>query len=1130
MDSTPPFAPHVYFCDARLVGPLDAWPQTFAHIAGMGFDHVLVGAFWAASVAGFPRHVADFRRPAQSFDTRASALETFSRLAQLAKGHGLRLLLEVVPDRIARENPLRAEHPDWYVERTHDDALIDPRGTAHALDIAHANAGDEAVRDALSAWWCTHLATFADAGAAGFLIDAPHHLPADWWPGWRAALRRARPDVAVLAGVPGHARDALAQLEAAGFDAVFSSVRWWDLRAPWFADEHRLLRRIGAPIAFPDAPDGPRLADDWPDAPDDTVARAYRRALWTAAAVGTGWLVPMGFERGVTVPLMARDADAARYRAAFEHARFDLSGALADANAWRRATPVAAARGEIVQLSAPGAPATALLRGTGPLLDHDDAALLIALNPDLDAPATVDPATILPGVPGGFTRVVTQDGAHTHPPAALEPFTLAPGAYALLHAWRAPPVMTRADAARERTVLSAALAADRIAIERVEPSVDGGRFAIKRVIGEPLVVSASIFTDGHAHLAAVLQWRGDGDDTWREVPFEAEPNDRWHARVMLDQLGRHEFRVVAWRDDWASLVTDIAKKRAAGQDVTLEVREAQLLLATALKLADPADPRALKQMERLAAELKDASPDDRLALIGAPALADAFAALRYRPFVTHDATTYPVDVERRKARFSSWYEMFPRSASDDPHRHGTFDDVIAHLPRIRDMGFDVLYFPPIHPIGTSARKGRNNSLTAGPDDVGSPYAIGSPDGGHTAVHPQLGTLESFRALVDAARGHGLEIALDFAIQCSPDHPWLAAHPGWFAWRPDGSLRFAENPPKRYQDIVNPDFYAPDALPDLWLALRDAVLFWVDAGVRIFRVDNPHTKPLPFWAWMIADVRGRHPDVVFLSEAFTRPAMMYRLAKVGFSQSYTYFTWRESKRDFIDYLTELTAGPPREFFRPNFFVNTPDINPRHLQNAPRSQFVIRAALAATLAGSWGLYSGFELGESAPLPDSEEYADAEKYELRARDWSKAAHIGAEIARLNRARRDHPALQTHLGLTFVEADNDSVLVFMKATPAFDSVVVVAISLDPWHPQAANFTLDAALWRGLGLVDGEPLDALEQDAAHAETWRGHRQYVSLDPHVRPYAIWRLAPSPGAARAATPEPDPARGPSGAHA
>ncbi|WP_322021156.1 MULTISPECIES: maltotransferase domain-containing protein [unclassified Burkholderia] len=1130
MNATPPFAPHLYFCDARLVGPLDAWPDTFAHIAGMGFDHVLIGGFWAASVAGFPRHVADFHRPAATFATRVGALETFSRLAQLAHGHGLRVLLEVVPDRIARDNPLRAEHPDWYAERAHDDALIDPRCGAHELDVAHARVGDDATHDALAAWWCAHLAAFADAGAAGFLIDAPHHLPAAWWPGWRAALRRARPDVAVLAGVPGHARDALAQLEGAGFDAVFSSVRWWDLRSPWFADEHRLLRRIASPIAFPDAFDGPRLADDWHDAPDETLARAYHRALWTAAALGTGWLVPMGFERGVALPLMVRDADAARYRAAFDVARFDLSGAIADANAWRRATPLAAGRGEIAQLSAPGAAATALLRGMGPSLEHDDTALLIALNPALDADAPVDPATILPGVPGGFTQVATPAGTHTHAPVALAAFTLEPGGYALLDARRAPPATTRAGAADERAALSAALTADRIAIERVEPAVDGGRFAIKRVIGETLVVHASIFTDGHAHLAAALQWRADDEDDWREVPFVAEPNDRWHARIALERLGRHAFRVIAWRDDWASLVTDIAKKRAAGQDVTLEVREAQLLLATALKRAAPDARHAVRQMERLAADFNEASHEHRLALIGEPALADAYAALRYRPFVTHDETVYPVEVERRAARFSSWYELFPRSASNDPHRHGTFDDVIAQLPRIRDMGFDVLYFPPIHPIGTTARKGRNNTLKAGPDDVGSPYAIGSPDGGHTAVHPQLGTLASFRALIDAARAQGLEIALDFAIQCSPDHPWLAAHPGWFAWRPDGSLRYAENPPKRYQDIVNPDFYAPDALPDLWLALRDVVLFWVEAGVRIFRVDNPHTKPLPFWAWMIADVRGRHPDVVFLSEAFTRPGMMYRLAKIGFSQSYTYFTWRETKHEFIDYLTELSAGPAREFFRPNFFVNTPDINPRHLQNAPRSQFVIRAALAATLAGSWGLYSGFEIGESAPLPDSEEYADAEKYELRARDWAKAAHIGGEVARLNRARREHPALQTHLGLTFADADNDQVLVFVKATPAHDSVVAVAISLDPWHPQATNFMLDASLWRGLGLVDGEPLDALEQDAARAETWRGHRQYVSLDPHVRPYAIWRLAPSPGAARAAAPDPGGARGLSGAHA
>lgn len=1133
MDSDSTFAPHVYFCDARLVGPLDAWPALFEHVAAMGFDHVLIGAFWATSRAGFARHVADHDRPADAFAAHADALDTLARLARAARDHGLRVLLEVVPDRIARDNPLRHAHPDWYVERASDDALIDPRCAARARDLAHANLAEPQARDALSTWWFARLAALAEAGAAGVLIDAPQHLPVAWWPGWRAALRRTRPDGALLAGVPGHARHALAQLEGAGFDAVFSSMRWWDLRAPWLVDEHRLLRRVGAPIAVTDAFDGPRLADDWRGAPAERIERAYRRALWASAAVGTGWLVPMGFERGVTLPLMARDAQADRYRDAWRSAGFDLSRTLADANAWRRATPVTAARGEIAQLSAPDARATVLLRGTRASLEHDDDALLIALNPDLDADAPVDPAATLAGVPGAFTRVAPSGAAVGPDAVALAPLTLAPGACVLLNARPAAPVAVEASPARERANVTAALTADRIAIERVEPAVDGGRFAIKRVIGERLAVRAAIFSDGHAHLAAVLAWRAAGEHDWRETPFVAEANDQWCAPLPLDRLGRHEFRVIAWRDDWATLVADVAKKRAAGQDVRLELLEAQALLATAIAhadAADAADERVLADARHLEIEFDDARPEQRVALLGAARAAAVFAALRYRPFVTHDPAVYPVEVERRAARFSSWYEMFPRSASDDVQRHGTFDDVIAHLPRIRDMGFDVLYFPPIHPIGTTARKGRNNSLNAGSGDVGSPYAIGAPEGGHTAVHPQLGTLASFRALVDAAHAHGLEIALDFAVQCSPDHPWLDGHPGWFAWRPDGSLRYAENPPKRYQDIVNPDFYAPDAMPGLWLALRDVVQFWIDAGVRMFRVDNPHTKPLPFWAWLIADIRARHPDVVFLSEAFTRPSMMYRLAKLGFSQSYTYFTWRETKREFVDYLTELAAGPAREFFRPNFFVNTPDINPRHLQHASRAQFVIRAALAATLSGSWGMYAGFELGESEPLPDSEEYLDAEKYELRARDWRKPGHLADEIARLNRARRDNPALQTHLGLTFVDAANDAVLMFVKATPAYDNVIVVAISLDPWHPQAAEFTLDAALYRGLGIVDGAPLDALDLHASHAEAWHGHRQYVSLDPYVRPYAIWRVRPAPDAARvAAAQAPAPGPGRHGGH-
>ncbi len=380
----------------------------------------------------------------------------------------------------------------------------------------------------------------------------------------------------------------------------------------------------------------------------------------------------------------------------------------------------------------------------------------------------------------------------------------------------------------------------------------------------------------------------------------------------------------------------------------------------------------------------------------------AMQAVDDHPFAARHAEVR-LDVDRPQAMFASWYELFPRSASDDSSRHGTWEDVIRRLPAIRAMGFDVLYFPPIHPIGSVNRKGRNNALRAQPGDLGSPYAIGGAAGGHDALHPELGTLDEFRAMIAAAREHELEIALDFAVQCAPDHPWLQQHHDWFRWRPDGSMRYAENPPKKYEDIVNPDFYADAALPELWFALRDVIQFWVDQGIRIFRVDNPHTKPFPFWRWMIADIRDRHPDVLFLAEAFTRPKIMYRLAKLGFNQSYTYFTWRNTKQEITEYLTELNRVPVRDFFRPNFFVNTPDINPVFLQTSGRPGFLIRAALATTLSGLWGMYSGFEICEAAPLPGREEYLDSEKYEIRVRNYAAPGNIVNEITALNRIRRN-------------------------------------------------------------------------------------------------------------------------------
>jgi starch synthase (maltosyl-transferring) len=466
-----------------------------------------------------------------------------------------------------------------------------------------------------------------------------------------------------------------------------------------------------------------------------------------------------------------------------------------------------------------------------------------------------------------------------------------------------------------------------------------------------------------------------------------------------------------------------------------------------------------------------------------------------------------LDVERPQAAFGAWYELFPRSATDNPARHGTFGDVIRRLPAIRDMGFDVLYLTPIHPIGETNRKGKNNSLRAEPDDVGSPYAIGSSEDGHDAIHRELSTIEDFRRLRDAAAENGLELALDFAIQCSPDHPWLKDHPKWFNWRPDGSVRYAENPPKKYEDIVNVEFYAADAIPNLWFALRDTVLYWADEGVHIFRVDNPHTKPLPFWEWLIAEVRARHADVIFLSEAFTRPKMMYRLAKVGFSQSYTYFTWRNTKQEITDYFVELTATEVKDYFRPHLFVNTPDINPHFLQTSGRPGFLIRAALAATLSGLWGMYSGFEVCEAAALPGREEYLDSEKYEIRVRDYDAPGNIVSEISKLNRIRNSHPALQSHLGLRFYTAHNDQVILYGKPLPARDDMILVAVSLDPFHAQEA--TIEVPLWEwNLPDIASVTVQDLMRDVTTA--WHGKLQHIRLDPTDLPFAIWRITPHSG--------------------
>ncbi|MFV8605039.1 maltotransferase domain-containing protein [Ralstonia pseudosolanacearum] len=1137
------FTPAICYLHPLQQGPLDQWGGLLDRIAALGFDHVLIAPPFAVGAGGNVFVTRDHARLHAALGG-GPAHAALGRLADACRQRGLALLMDLVIDRVATDAPLRADHPGWFHCRAEHGDALDPRLPPSHLEVASFRHDDAHCAEAIGAWWMQQLRAWTALGIGGFRCEAPARLPAARWHPLIAATREAagaRP-VRFLAWTPGLDGRAVEALADAGFDATFSSLRWWDFRADWMVEEHARLAAVAPPIATVEAPFGTRYGQAFGDAM--TRERAYRRMLDVADVLGAGWLMPFGFERGALLPMQPDRGDPTDAQWIDAHAAFDLSDAVRDVNATLRAAQAAgtvAARADLRMLTGPDARMSALLRADGPDLRADDAATLLVINPDLHTGVAAQADRFLPGVAGGFTRGValdlltepagSRDEALRAKARALAEIDLPPGGVQAWRVFRSRPVRWRpivapggqraipgdADSGRAGT----AVAAPRIAIEHVAPAVDDGRFAVKRLVGDDIVVEADVLMDGHDQLAVELQWRADDDDAWQRVPMVPLGNDRWRGAFRPERLGRHAYAVAAWRDAFGTFRAELETKHAAGVEVAVELEEGAQLVAHAADHAPKDAP--VGALHQLADLLRATAPDPahRLKLLLDSATAHVMAqASHFRPFHVRSAP-YPLDVERSGAAFASWYELFPRSASGDAQRHGTFRDVARRLGAIRAMGFDVLYFPPIHPIGRTHRKGRNNSLRAEPDDPGSPYAIGATEGGHDAIHPQLGTLDDFRRLRDAARGQGLELALDFAIQCSPDHPWLRAHPGWFAWRPDGSVRYAENPPKKYEDIVNVDFYAASAKPALWLALRDVVMFWADEGVRLFRVDNPHTKPLPFWEWMIGEVRARYPDAIFLSEAFTRPKVMYRLAKVGFSQSYTYFTWRHGKQEFIDYLTELTRTPVREYFRPHFFVNTPDINPVFLQTSGRPGFLIRAALAATLSGLWGVYNGFELCEGQALPGKEEYLDAEKYQLRAWDHDRPGNIVAEIALLNRIRRANPALHSHLGVQFQPASGEGILYFSKSTPAplpthpaepadaaperfGDNTLLVAISLDPHHPQEADIELPLWQW---GLPDHGALMAENLVDGARFVWRGKRQHVRLAPE-QPFAIWRVRPA----------------------
>ncbi|WP_439815445.1 alpha-1,4-glucan--maltose-1-phosphate maltosyltransferase [Zavarzinia sp. CC-PAN008] len=629
-------------------------------------------------------------------------------------------------------------------------------------------------------------------------------------------------------------------------------------------------------------------------------------------------------------------------------------------------------------------------------------------------------------------------------------------------------------------------------IEDVWPIVDGGRHAVKRIDGDIVDVWADVFSDGHEVLAVEVQWR-TGDGPWQAAPMRLLENDRWTGRFPAIGPGRLTYRIAAWTDTFATWRREVELKRAAGQDVSLECREGAMLLQAA-----PGDG---PDGDAIARALGAFEASGEPAVLLQPTLAEAMSRVQARSDIVY-SEGLPMVVDRPRAGFAAWYTMVPRSQGQQPGQGATFDDCVARLPDIAAMGFDTLYLLPIHPIGLSHRKGRNNAVTAEPGEPGSPYAIGGAEGGHDAVHPELGGMDGFRRLVAEARGHGMEVALDFAIQCSPDHPWLKEHPDWFRKRPDGTIRYAENPPKKYQDIVNVDFHGADA-GGLWQALLDVTLFWVDQGVRCFRVDNPHTKPFRFWEWLIAEVKRRDPGVIFLSEAFTRPKVMKALAKIGFTQSYTYFTWRTGKQEFIDYLTELTTSVAKEYMQPNFMPTTPDILPWHLQNASRGMFMARAGLAATLSGVWGMLNGYELCEATPVPNKEEYLDSEKYEFKVRDWNAPGNIKDFLARLNRSRQQNPALQQTRNLRFVAVDDDQILGFVKESKDHHNVVAVAVALQGGGPRT--------FWFHFGDLEVGPPEARARVAAVENLATGERQPIewggvrmTIDPEQDPVMLLR--------------------------
>ncbi len=642
----------------------------------------------------------------------------------------------------------------------------------------------------------------------------------------------------------------------------------------------------------------------------------------------------------------------------------------------------------------------------------------------------------------------------------------------------------------------------RVIIKNIDPEISRGKFPVKKTAGEKVCVEADIYADGHDLLSAAALYRHSQQKNWQEIPMDLKGNDRWKAEFQVKKTGVYWYTIKAWVDHFLTWQKDLQEKFRAGQDIRVELKIGALLIQNASKRAKGPDQNVLKQWAQTLNRAEGSKKDVFAALSS-----DLSELMRRNPpnkWISVYGKELQVVVERPRALFSSWYEFFPRSFGETPDEHGNFKSSQKILPRISEMGFDVVYLPPIHPIGHTHRKGKNNDPCVQPNDPGSPWAIGSEKGGHKSIHPQLGTIEEFQEFIDTAAQYNLEVALDLAFQCSPDHPYVKDHPEWFLWRPDGTIQYAENPPKKYEDIIPLNFETDD-WEALWEELKSVVLFWAEKGIRLFRVDNPHTKPFVFWEWLIKEVKKEYPDVIFLSEAFTRPKVMMRLAQVGFSQSYTYFTWRNSKYEIQEYLRELTQTQVRHFFRPNFWPNTPDILPQSLQHGGRPAFIVRLVLAATLSSNYGIYGpAFELLVSEAVKGKEEYLNSEKYEIKNWDLNRPGNIKEIISRINQIRKQNPALQTTWNLRFFEVDNEYLLCYGKITPDLSNFILVVVNLDFFHTQSG--------WVRLPVEDlkiNPEQQYLVHDLLRGDKyfWQGSQNYVELNPEIMPVHIFKVHP-----------------------